>query len=365
MANDDFSEILYTKTTASTKKNSSSTPYAVTGTVLKVTIIAESWDNPGQMETLDCGSFEVDAPALGGPPPVMTIKAVSVPLSAPIRREKVSKGWEDVTLREIASDIAQSGGLSLVYELDDDPFLDRIDQRQQANLPFLEDLCADHGATVKVFNDRLVVFSEAKYEARNAAFTFREGDKRLLDYDFNQDSSDVASSATVEYKDSQSGKMVEETFEPATAPAVAAKLNVNQRPSNLTGDAYRNKALSKSSIKSNSRSQPRTMAVAAAATSLTPDSSASQKVVNDFSDIRYDASTTAQTKAKAALREQNKSEWQCKLKTIGNPGMTAGLTFNVEGFGVYDGKYIADSVVHTLGGGYTTEISGHKVLEGY
>lgn len=88
---------------------------------------------------------------------------------------------------------------------------------------------------------------------------------------------------------------------------------------------------------------------------------------DDYGDIRGDASLTAKSKAKAALRKQNKGEWQCKLSTVGNLAMTEGVTFNVDGWGVYDGKYIADSVTHTIdgSGGFTTEISGHRVLEGY
>lgn len=88
---------------------------------------------------------------------------------------------------------------------------------------------------------------------------------------------------------------------------------------------------------------------------------------SDFSDIRADASESAKKKAKAELRKQNKGEWQCKLTTMGNLTMTEGVTFTVEGYGVYDGKYIADAVTHTLDGegGFTTDISGHRVLVGY
>ena len=88
-------------------------------------------------------------------------------------------------------------------------------------------------------------------------------------------------------------------------------------------------------------------------------------VQNDFSDILADAKGAAEVQVKAALRQQNKLEWQCDLTIVGNPGMSAGITFIIEGFGVYDGKYIADVVTHSLGDSYTTQIKGHRCLEGY
>ena len=89
-------------------------------------------------------------------------------------------------------------------------------------------------------------------------------------------------------------------------------------------------------------------------------------VVDDFSDIRADARGAAQQQAKTALRKQNKYEWQCDLTTIGNPGMGTGMTFFIDGFGVYDGKYIADAVTQDIGGsGFITQIKGHRCLEEY
>jgi len=209
---------------------------AVTGTILEVIIYAESWDNPGTLESLHCGRFEVDGFTLNGPPATATIKAVSVPLKRPIRRETKNRGWENVRLSKIAGDIAEGGGLSLMFEVDNDPWLDRVDQRLEADLPFLQRICESHGAKVKVTDDRLIVFNEQKYEERDPVITFKAGDNRVLSYSFTLDSSDAANSATVSYKDPKSGRLVEGSFTPPeTAPAVGVSLVVNQRPGNLRG----------------------------------------------------------------------------------------------------------------------------------
>jgi len=238
MSDGDFSDILADprpKAAASSGKAS----HAVAGTTLHVMIFAENWDNPNQTETLDCGTFEVCGMQINGPPSTARIEGVSVPLSAPVRREKHTRAWEETTLKSIASDIADRGGLTLTFDLDDDPVLDRVDQRQEPDLLFLMNLAMDHGASVKVYDKQLVIFSEAKYEAKPSVITFMRGDKRLKSYTFTQDTSDVAEGAVATYKDPKSGKWVSEEFYPPDAPAVGNQLIVNARPWNMEGDRYR------------------------------------------------------------------------------------------------------------------------------
>jgi len=232
---DNFSDITWN---APARITPASTPNAATGTILRATIIAESWEHPGTMETLACGSFEVVGIKMDGPPTTVTIEAVSVPLNTPIREIR-TKGWEDTTLNKIAQDICGNGGFTLVYELSDDPALDRVDQRQESDLKFLRDLCKEHGASVKVVGNQLIIFDEAEYEAREPVLTIRQGDNRLLSYSFTLDSTNTASSATAIYKDPKSGKLAQETFEPPNPPAVAKDLIVNARPSDLRGDLHR------------------------------------------------------------------------------------------------------------------------------
>jgi len=88
-------------------------------------------------------------------------------------------------------------------------------------------------------------------------------------------------------------------------------------------------------------------------------------VVEDFLYQRKDVQDQAKQQAKTALREKNKSEWQCDLEIVGNTRIVAGVTFDVIGFGEHDGKYIATTVTHSLEDGYTTKIQGHRALEGY
>lgn len=311
--------------------------YPETTTEFRASIVADAWEGGGS-QTLNCGTFQVDGMDYEDGPDGSTanITGTSVPLDTAIRRENHSQGWEDTTYSEIAGEIAARGGLSLMYELDDDPKLDRIDQRQESDLGFADILAGDHGARTKVFDKKLVIFDEAKYEQRAPVCTFARGDGRLLSIQLKQDTSQTATSATTQYKDPKSGKLVEETFTPSYPPNVGNRLMVNERVADLRGDKHRGGTVG------------------------------GNHVVDDFNDIRADAKGAARKKAKAKLREANRNEWTCSISAVGNPGMTSGSTFMISGYGKFDGKYIATKVTHSLTATeYTNEISGHGVLEGY
>lgn len=305
---------------------------------LNVTIIAEAWD--GGTSSIDCGSFYIDSMdyADGADGTVATIAASSIPLDSPAVIESHSQGWEDTTLSEIAGEIAGRSGLSLAQEFSDDPKMDRMDQRQETDLTFIERIGKEHGISTKVQDGKLILFDEAEYESRAPIFTFGRGDGCLLSIQMKRDSSNVVSSATNSYKDPKSGKLVEDEFSDIIADGIGKVLNINTRPSDLSGDEHRK---SGSSEKWNDTSE-------------------------DFSDIRADVRGSAKQKAKSAARQQNKSEWSCSLSCVGIPGMYSGATFAITGYGQYDGTYIAQSVNHTLSATeYTTAIEGHRTLIGY
>jgi hypothetical protein len=211
-----------------------STVHAKPGTILRVKIFAESWDSPGTIETLDYGAFEICGMRIDGPPSIATIEAISTSLQSPIRREAHSQGWESATLSQIAGEIAGRAGLSLVYELDADPEYPRTDQRRESDMTFLSRLAKDQGAAVKVMDNQLIVYSEEKYEAKPAVMTIRKGDGRLEKYAFWQDTSDTAASATVTFKDPDSGKQVTATFpdegDEINVPAVENRVLICTRP---------------------------------------------------------------------------------------------------------------------------------------
>ena len=65
------------------------------------------------------------------------------------------------------------------------------------------------------------------------------------------------------------------------------------------------------------------------------------------------------------LRQKNKGEVKAEFTLVGNVGLVAGLTVQVEGYGFFDGKYIIETATHNPTGGYSVGLKLRRVLEGY
>ena len=76
------------------------------------------WEGEGDSWGMLCGSFEVDDISMSGPPAACTISAASIPRSKAFNEEERTKTWEEITVEEIASEIASRAGISLYYEAD-------------------------------------------------------------------------------------------------------------------------------------------------------------------------------------------------------------------------------------------------------
>ena len=236
----DFSDIL--SDNKPTIRAAPAVEYAIPGTILRAKIILENWEKEGDIDELDCGSFEIDTCDLNGPPDVFNIKAVSVPLTSSLRREEKCIPRENTTLEKVAQSMAQKAELRLMYEVKDTIELDRLDQLQRSDLSYLQELCNDYGVSLKVTNDRLVLFEEADYEQKDIIETFDKANKDnvIKGYSFSQCTSDTVCKTELSYKDPKSGKLVEAEFEPPEPPATGQVLRINDRPGDLRGDSLRN-----------------------------------------------------------------------------------------------------------------------------
>jgi phage protein D len=318
------------------------------GVFLRVKIITGNWNGEGNKGELDCGCFEVDTVEFGGPPDNVSIKAVSTPLTTGMRREAKTRNKENTTLKEWAQMIAGDAGLSLVYEVETEIKLDRVDQWEKSDMEFLLELCGKYGVSLKVTTEKLVLFEERVYEAKPEIETFDKKGDKLITYSFAQNSGDCVSKVVTSYKDSEAGELVETEYDVEDAPATGQTAIVNERVGDLGGDNFR---------------EGKDTASKPSGGTFDTGFNVFNETAKDFESIRADKSDLALLQAKAKAREKNKDEWTCTLNVAGNVKMVAGVNFKVKNFGVYDGKYAVVSATHTAGGGYTTEIKGRKVLK--
>ena len=148
-----------------------------------------------------CGRFYVDSFSTAGNPRTCEIKAVSIPLNKPIRKRLRSRAWESYTLKGIASEICQNAGIELLFDSDLNPSYKRLDQKQESDLKFLSGLCEEVGLSIKVTDDKLVIFSQETYEKKAPVKTFTLGKSDILSWSFECAQSEQYKSVTITYRD--------------------------------------------------------------------------------------------------------------------------------------------------------------------
>lgn len=291
------------------------------GAKLGVTIHTYNWTNLAEGERyLPLGEYEIDEIENEGFPSTVQIKAVSVMGSGSLRGVKKNRTWENISIWKCASDICKENGLEVIWDCDENPNLDHIEQANQSDLEFLEKICKDNGKNLKVTIDRIIIFDDDKYEAKTPVFfCLKPGaygkpssdDELLLsgitDYKLKSKTRDVYWKCHVRYQRTQDKTVIEGEFA-APDKTEGLILTVNEQ-------------------------------------------------VKD--------KTEADRLAKKKLREKNKEAYTGSLTLMGNFYLVAGLVIEMKGFGKFDGNYIIVKAEHQVGAAYTTSIDIRRCLSGY
>lgn len=274
------------------------------GDKLTLDIICLHRRHEGSRDVLKCGVFTVDELSSSGPPSVFEIKAVSVPVDPSIRREKKTRAWESVTLFQIANDIAATGGLQLFYEAETVHY-DRKDQSEQSDLAFLQSLCKDEGLSLKLTDNKLVVFEDKRFDQRPPITTIHRSE--CSQHSFTTQAHDLYSACTVTYRDAADDADLEYTFTDQNVPT-GKTLNVIKRVESIA---------------------------------------------------------EAERLAKSRLRAANRRETTGSITIQGNPSLYAAGNVMLTGFGAFNGKYSIDKIANSVGGGFSQSLDLTLVLEDY
>jgi len=274
------------------------------GDTITAKIRTHNWSKEGEVSQLDCGTFHVDDIGFKGPPDAITIKALSIPFNKGGKSSKKTRAWENVGLATIASDIATTTGLSLIFDAPNH-FYDRVDQSRETDLAFIKRLAKKEGISVKVTKEQLVLYDEFTYESKSSIRTFTRGEQAIASYDFKETAAEEQyQKVEVRYFDDTKKKELKYTYD---VPGIekGPTYKVNKRVKNL-GEAMR--------------------------------------------------------WAKAEARRKNKGAKTGKLSLMGDVELVQGLTIQIKGFGAFDGKYFIKSSAHRVGNKYTTDIDLREVL---
>lgn len=269
------------------------------GDHISATAAFHDWDGEGDSWSIYCGSFEVDDISMSGPPPACTIGAVSIPRSTAFNEEERTKNWEEVTVKEIAEEIASRAGISLYYEAEDIP-VKAVEQDRQTDCKFLYAVCEKYGLAMKVFAEKIVIFDEAAYETATPV-------------------------AELKYEDFAAGYQYKSTLEGTYTGAKIAYSDPG------TGEDH--------------------IVIVGGGDRI--------KEINEEADSAADA----QRKAVAALNNANKKDVTFSGTVKARRELLASRCIRISGFGVPDGIYYLDKVVTKISGNGASRqsIEAHKI----
>lgn len=304
---------------------------------------------------LYCGKFFVDSLRVSGSPRVFEMRAVSIPLNKPIRKKLNTKAWEKKTLKGIASEIANAAGVKLLFDSDEDPSYDRQDQSKESDLKFLSRLCEESGLSLKLTDDKIVIFDQESYEAKASVKTLTLGKSDILSWDFESAQSETYKSCTVSYRDPKqkkkgsAGGQLFDKFGNKNEKAVATAGTGSKQ----LYDKFGNKVDAK-------KTNPAVMTY----TYVDPDADENGQ---EYA-LKKRATSLADAKrlAKAKLRQLNLRRVTGSMTVIGDVTLVAGVVITCKGFGSFDGRFIIEQATHEVGtGGYTTGLTLRRVNNNY
>ena len=254
-------------------------------------------------QMLDCGSFQVDELELKGPPDTFHLKCIAAGITQAIRTPR-SNGYEGMTLLDVANQVAQAHGLTVVGAPQNiDVQFNRISQKHETDLHFLARLAKAHNYDFSIRGNQLIFYSRTTLEQMASIATVLR--TQVKSFEFKIKTQDIYKSGTATYQSPDQKALIGAQYQDTNAP---------------TAD--------------------------------------DQHVIT-----RIENSQAAQLKASAALHQANKDEVTGRLEAEGIVTLVAGVNITIQGFGNFDGKYFIESSRHRLerGIGYTTEIEARQL----
>ena len=244
---------------------------------------------------LNCGVFEIDEIEFATPPDILTVKALATGITKALRQNN-SVAYENKTLKQIASEIAQKHSLTLVGEIEE-VRVERITQNQERDLTFLKKLAEQYGYIFKIAEGNLVFYKTEKLTGANAAKILYRTD--LTRITLSEKTSKNYKAVTVSYHNPKTGKKI-------------------------TATAKNEKCVKGDTLKITERCENKQQAL---------------------------------LKAKAALAKGNNTI-EGSIDLVGTPNLIAGLNIELKDLGYFSGKYHITQTRHFIDrtSGYGTSL---------
>ena len=274
---------------------------------------------PGIDDTLDCTmflkeegttkvigneTFHVDQIAYTDYPSKFTLRGISVPKNSTFSKTPQTKTWQNISMSNIVWNICAKYGLSHYYENGSvNLHIKKLEQSNATDLSFLYNLCQTYGNGMKIYANKLVVFSEEVYEKKSAVRTITRND--IIDGTFSARFDLIRQYTGCEYEYDVGDTHWTKSLYFVVKPEI--KISVGQCDSEAEG----------------------------------------------------------LIKGKAKVNGANRDLQIVTFQILGDPRMVSTATFNLSGFGGLDGKYYINKTVNTFSssGGFTQEIEARRIQQ--
>lgn len=156
---------------------------------------------------LDLGTFYVDEPTFEDHK--LTLKCLALPLDQNIRDQKNSVAWENITLKELVTQIANKHEMNAeIYA--ENVFFERLDQNQETDLAFINRVVKEIGLNMKVSDDKIIIFDDEEMEKNDTIEVFNIKDYRIRSFSLKKKNKEIYDKVEVLYYDPDKKKVVKE-----------------------------------------------------------------------------------------------------------------------------------------------------------
>lgn len=143
------------------------------GDTMDATIIMKNWNKVGNTQKINCGSFAIDDFSFSGTPIKLKLEALALPTDSSFKETSRTKTYENTTLENIGKEVAKRAGIKLYYEAPN-VSIEKVEQSEKDDCSFYNELVKLYGFAMKIYKNKIVVFSEATYEKKKSVATLTE-----------------------------------------------------------------------------------------------------------------------------------------------------------------------------------------------
>ena len=276
------------------------------GDQIKASLTSYDWNCKGEILKLDCGIMQVDEPEFSGPPDIMNLKALNIPAVEGFNDAPADTTWNSISMKQLGQLIATRYGMQFIYDAPQDFIIKALKRTNETDAALLSRIAQKYNLCLKIFSNKLVIYSKYIYEQRTPIATITRGESNISNYSLSSPIVGTGFNAViVSYKPIKS--KTKRQYEFRIAPG-GKYMHLNES---------------------------------------------------------VDDDLQAEMVAKGKLREANEKQFTGSFTLSLNLVIVAGCTVEIVGFGTFDGKYFVDNAIHNYGDSAgSTEITIHKCLAG-